>query len=228
MSRMTFINLPVKDLAKSTEFFATVGFSFDPQFTDDNATRMIISDETSVMLGVEPFFETFIAPRRLADTSTSTEVIVGLSADSLEEVDDLVGKVIATGAQDRGEAQHDGFMYMRGFRTSTGTSGRSSTWIYPDSQSSSARVPGGVPCRCWTSSSPRRCKGGDVGVHRRGWLVEQRPSLVSGPNVLRPQVGAIRRATWARCGQSRDSWTQRAKSHSSRRSASSSARSAIR
>jgi predicted lactoylglutathione lyase len=116
MSTMTFINLPVKDLAKATEFFTALGFAFDPQFTDENASRMIISEETSAMLAVEPFFEGFIAPQAVADTSTSREVVIGLSAESRAQVDDLVGKALAAGAQDLGEAQDDGFMYMRGFR----------------------------------------------------------------------------------------------------------------
>lgn len=116
MTMKTFINLPVKDLARATEFFTRIGFSFDPQFTDENATRMIISEDTSVMLAVEPFFQGFIAPQSIADTSTSREVVVGLSAESREQVDQLVGKALAAGAQDLGEAQDDGFMYMRGFR----------------------------------------------------------------------------------------------------------------
>jgi predicted lactoylglutathione lyase len=115
MSRMTFINLPVKDLAKARDFFGRIGFSFDEEFTDDNASRMIVSDDTSVMLAVEPFFKGFISPLEVADTSTSRETIVGLSADSREEVDDLVGKAVSAGAQALGDAQDDGFMYMRGF-----------------------------------------------------------------------------------------------------------------
>lgn len=129
MSRQTFINLPVKDLARSTAFFTTVGFSFDPQFTDDNATRMIVSDDTSVMLAVERFFKGFITPQDIADTSTSREVIVGLSADSREQVDDLVGKAIKAGAQDLGGPQDDSFMYMRGFQD---LDGHQWSFIYMD------------------------------------------------------------------------------------------------
>ncbi len=116
MTTMTFINLAVKDLAKAQGFFTSLGFSFDEQFTDDNATRMIISEETSVMLMVEPFFKSFIAPHDIADTSASREVIVGLSAESREQVDDLTEKAAAAGADALGEAQDDGFMYMRGSR----------------------------------------------------------------------------------------------------------------
>jgi uncharacterized protein len=116
MAMQTFINLPVKDLGRATGFFSAMGFSFDPQFTDENATRMIISDETSVMLAAEPFFEGFIEPQEVADTSKSREVVVGLSADSREQVDDLTEKALAAGAESLGEPQDDGFMYMRGFR----------------------------------------------------------------------------------------------------------------
>ena len=112
----TFINLPVKDLAKATEFFSAIGFTFDEVFTDENATRMIVSNETSVMLAVEPFFEGFIAPQEIADTSSSREVVLGLSAESREQVDDLTEKALAAGAEGLGEPQDDGFMYMRGFR----------------------------------------------------------------------------------------------------------------
>ena len=116
MARMTFINLPVRDLEASTAFFTAVGFAFDPVFTDENSTRMIISDETSAMLMTEPFFEAFVAPQDVADTSATSEVIVGLSAESRDEVDDLTERAIAAGAQSLGEPQDQGFMYMRGFR----------------------------------------------------------------------------------------------------------------
>ena len=116
MGMQTFVNLPVKDLARATEFFAAIGFSFDPQFTDENATRMIVSDDTSVMLAVEPFFKGFIEPQDIADTSRSREVIVGLSAESREHVDDLAEKALAAGALALGEPDDQGFMYMRGFR----------------------------------------------------------------------------------------------------------------
>jgi predicted lactoylglutathione lyase len=120
MATMTFVNLPVKDLSRTTAFFANLDFAFDPQFTDENATRMIVSDETSVMLVVEPFFEGFIAPQDIADTSRSREVIVGLSAESREQVDDLSDRAIAAGAEALGEPDDQGFMYMRGFRDPDG------------------------------------------------------------------------------------------------------------
>jgi uncharacterized protein len=129
MATQTFVNLPVKDLTKATEFFSAIGFSFDPEFTDENATRMIISDETSVMLAVEPFFKGFIEPQGVADTSRTREVIVGLSAESREQVDDLAEKAVAAGAQPLGEPEDQGFMYMRGFRD---LDGHQWSFIYMD------------------------------------------------------------------------------------------------
>jgi predicted lactoylglutathione lyase len=129
MATQTFVNLPVKDLAKATEFFTKLGFSFDQQFTSEDATRMIVSDDTSVMLAVEPFFKGFIAPQEIADTSTSKEVVVGLSAESREQVDDLAEKAVAAGGQALGEPQDDGFMYMRGF---SDLDGHQWSFIYMD------------------------------------------------------------------------------------------------
>ena len=129
MAMQTFINLPVKDLAKTTAFFTKLGFDFDRQFTDENATRMIVSDETSVMLVVEPFFEGFIGPQEIADTSRSREVLVGLSAESREQVDDLSDKALAAGGQPVGEPDDQGFMYMRGFRD---LDGHQWSFIYMD------------------------------------------------------------------------------------------------
>lgn len=129
MPRQTFVNLPVRDLTKATEFFKKIGFSFDPQFTDENATRMIISDDTSVMLAVEPFFKGFIEPQEIADTSRSREVIIGLSAESREQVDDLSEKALAAGGQALGEPEDQGFMYMRGF---SDLDGHQWSFIYMD------------------------------------------------------------------------------------------------
>jgi predicted lactoylglutathione lyase len=129
MATQTFVNLPVKDLTKATEFFTKLGFSFDEQFTDENATRMIVSDDTSVMLVVEPFFKGFITPQDITDTSKSREVIVGLSAESREQVDDLADKALAAGGQSLGEPEDEGFMYMRGFRD---LDGHQWSFIYMD------------------------------------------------------------------------------------------------
>jgi predicted lactoylglutathione lyase len=112
----TFINLPVKDLAQATGFFEGLGFRFDQEFTSANATMMVISEDAAVMLAVEPFFEDFIGPAHIPDTDTSREVVVGLSVDRREEVDDLVDRAVSAGGQSLGDAVEDGPMYMRGFR----------------------------------------------------------------------------------------------------------------
>jgi predicted lactoylglutathione lyase len=129
MAMMTFVNLPVKDLPKAKQFFTSIGFSFDEQFSDENASRMIISDEASVMLEVEPYFQGFIAPQEIADTSRSREVIVGLTAESREHVDDLTEKALAAGAEELGEPDDQGYMYMRGFRD---LDGHQWSFIYMD------------------------------------------------------------------------------------------------
>jgi uncharacterized protein len=129
MAMMTFVNLPVKDLPKAKEFFTSIGFSFDEQFSDENASRLIISDEASVMLESEPFFQGFIAPQEIADTSKSREVIVGLSAESREHVDELTDKAVLAGAEELGEPDDQGFMYMRGFRD---LDGHQWSFIYMD------------------------------------------------------------------------------------------------
>ncbi len=112
---MTFINLPVKDLAKTVEFFTTLGFSFNQQFSDENTTCMVLSDDAYVMLHVEPVFKSF-TQQDVTDTSTSREVIVGLSAETREQVDDLVDKAVGGGGHALGEPVDDGFMYMRAFQ----------------------------------------------------------------------------------------------------------------
>ncbi|MEI7024827.1 VOC family protein [Paenibacillus sp. y28] len=109
-----FVNLPVKDLDKAVAFFTEIGFSFNPQFTNENATCMIVSDHIFVMLLVEPFFNSF-TKKEIADTSKTAEVIMALSADSRTEVDGLVNKAIAAGGQAASEPMDHGFMYSRSF-----------------------------------------------------------------------------------------------------------------
>ena len=113
-SRMVFLNLPVKDLDKSVAYFTQLGFTFNPQFTDENATAMVVSEQAIVMLLVEPFFKTFTG-KEIADPATHTEAIVGLSAESREEVDALCDRAIELGGSVAGEPQDHGFMYGRSF-----------------------------------------------------------------------------------------------------------------
>lgn len=91
-----FVNLPVKDLNKSIDFFTQLGFTFNPQFTDKNATCMIVGKDNFVMLVVEDFFKTF-TNKAISDASKSTEVVVVLSAESKKKVDEIVNKALAVG-----------------------------------------------------------------------------------------------------------------------------------
>ena len=114
MSTMTFVNLPVKDLARSKQFFTSLGFGFNEQFGDDSTACLVLSDLAFVLLHVEPTFAQF-TQQEVADTSKTREVLIGLSADSRGAVDELVDRAVAGGGQSLGDAQDQGFMYMRAF-----------------------------------------------------------------------------------------------------------------
>jgi predicted lactoylglutathione lyase len=115
MAKNIFVNLPVKDLKRSVEFFTKLGFTFNPAFTDENATSMIIGDNIYAMLLVENYFRTFMK-KEIADTSKSSEVIICIDAENNQGVDELVNKAIAAGAIEPMDAKDYGFMYQRGFQ----------------------------------------------------------------------------------------------------------------
>lgn len=115
MTSQIFVNLPVKDLDKSVAFFTRMGYEFDPQFTDENATCMIVGENIFVMLLVESFFRTFTS-KELCDATTSTEVIVCLSENSRERVDQLVAEAVAAGGTMPSGPRDYGFMYQHGFQ----------------------------------------------------------------------------------------------------------------
>ncbi len=114
MSREIFINLPVRDLQKTMEFFSALGFTYNPQFTDEKAACMIISDKAYVMLLSEPFFKGF-TKNEICDTSTRTEAIFALSCESKAEVDQLVRKAIDAGGRPALDPVDHGFMYNWSF-----------------------------------------------------------------------------------------------------------------
>ena len=114
LSRKIFINLPIKDLTKTIEFFTKLGFTFNPQFTNENATCMIVSEDIYFMLLVEKFFKTFIE-KEISDATKNTEVLLGLTAGSRKEVDDMVHKAIQAGGKEPRPAQDHGWMYGRVF-----------------------------------------------------------------------------------------------------------------
>lgn len=110
-----FVNLPVEDLDRSVEFFTQLGYTFNPQFTDENATCMIISDSIFAMLLVKPYFKGF-TKKAIPNTTTDSEVIVALSADTRATVDELVDNAIKAGAKITNEPSDLGFMYSRSFQ----------------------------------------------------------------------------------------------------------------
>ena len=114
MSRKIFVNLPIKNMERSQAFFKSLGFSFNPQFTNDQGACMVVSDDIFVMLLVEPFFQTF-TKKPIADATKTTEVLVCLSAESRAEVDSLVKKALAAGGTSPNPPQDHGFMYGHGF-----------------------------------------------------------------------------------------------------------------
>lgn len=119
MSRQIFVNLPIADMQRSKAFFTALGFSFNPQFTNDQGACMVIADNIFAMLLVQPFFKTFI-DTDIADATKSTEVLVCLSCSSRSEVDELVKKAVAAGGTPHRQPQDHGFMYGHGFHDPDG------------------------------------------------------------------------------------------------------------
>ncbi len=119
MNQQIYVNLPVRDLERSKTFFAALGYSFNPQFTDDKAACMVVSDSIYVMLLTEPFFQGFTG-KPLVDARQATEVITCLSCTSREEVDALVKKAWSAGGTVPRAAVDHGFMYQHGFEDPDG------------------------------------------------------------------------------------------------------------
>ena len=109
-SRMIFVNLAVRDLRKSQEFFSALGFKFNPKFTDEKAACMVLSEEAFVMLLTEPFFKTF-TKKEICNTQVQTEGYFALSCSSRAEVDQLVKTALAAGGTPAMDPMDDGFMY---------------------------------------------------------------------------------------------------------------------
>ena len=109
-SRKIFINLPVRDLKRSVDFFTKLGFAFNPQFTDERATCMIVSEEAYVMLLVEDRFKDF-TKKEICDTSARTEGIFALSAESKSDVDEMVRIAVESGGSSAMPPMDYGFMY---------------------------------------------------------------------------------------------------------------------
>jgi hypothetical protein len=115
MATKIFVNLPVKNLDESVAFFAALGFKHNPQFTDETAACIVVSEDIFVMLLTEAKFKTF-TPKKICDAKASTEVLVALSLDSREQIDDIVRKAVRAGGTTYNDAQDHGFMYSHGFQ----------------------------------------------------------------------------------------------------------------
>ncbi len=115
MTRKIFVNMPVRDLAASIAFFTELGFQFNPQFTTENATCMVVNDDAFVMLLVEPYFKSFM-PKEICDTATHAETLIALSAGSREEVQGMVDKAVASGGRRAGDPVDQGVMYGWSFQ----------------------------------------------------------------------------------------------------------------
>lgn len=115
MPSKIFVNLPVKDLKRSKDFFSQLGFTFNMQFTNEKAACLVINEgHIYAMLITEPYFKTF-TKKEIADASKTTEVLIALDANSKEEVKDLIKKAVAAGGSTYMEPQDHGMMYQHSF-----------------------------------------------------------------------------------------------------------------
>lgn len=119
MATQIFVNLPVKHLNRSMEFYTKLGYSFNMQFTDETAACMIVSEDIYVMLLTEAKFQEF-TPKPICDATKSTEVLVCLSCENRAQVDELVQKAVAAGGSTHAQAKDYGFMYQHGYQDPDG------------------------------------------------------------------------------------------------------------
>jgi predicted lactoylglutathione lyase len=115
MATKIFVNLPVKDLKKSMDFFKALGYSFNPQFTDDTAACMVISEDIYAMLLTYAKFKDF-TPKAICDATKNTEVLIALSLDSRDQVKEIVAKAVAAGGSTYADPKDYGFMLQHGFQ----------------------------------------------------------------------------------------------------------------
>lgn len=119
MGKQLILNLPVKDLDRSVAFFTHLGYGFNPQFTDENATCLVIDEECFVMLLKEEYFQTF-TDRKVIDTSAGIQALYALGVESREEVDEHVRRAGEAGGSIPRQPVDHGFMYQHGFEDPDG------------------------------------------------------------------------------------------------------------
>ncbi len=114
MSRQIFVNLPIKRIDRTQAFFTHLGFTFNQKYSNEQGVCMVVAPDISVMLLVEPFFQTF-TKKPIANAHETVQVLICLSCESRAEVDELVVKALAAGGTAPNPVQDHGFMYGHGF-----------------------------------------------------------------------------------------------------------------
>lgn len=119
MATKIFVNLPVKDLNKSKEFYTKIGFSINPQFSDETGACVVISEDIYVMVLTHAKFKQF-TPKEIADSAKTSEVLTALSFESKEKVNEIFDAAVQAGGSEAGPLQDHGFMYSRSFNDPDG------------------------------------------------------------------------------------------------------------
>ena len=119
MNKNIFVNMVVKDLKKSKEFFTELGYTFNEQFTDETAAALVISENIYAMLLTHEKVKQF-TKKTIVDSHTATEVVIAISCENKEEVDEMMEKVIAAGGTEARPAEDYGFMYAKSFEDPDG------------------------------------------------------------------------------------------------------------
>ena len=120
MAKQIFVNLHVKNLNKTKNFFSKLGFKFNPKFTNKNAACMIIGKNIFSMLIVEKYFKSFIPKKKISNAKKNAEVLNALSVESRKKVDQMISKAIKAGGKEYRKAQDYGWMYGRAFEDING------------------------------------------------------------------------------------------------------------
>lgn len=142
MPKMIFVNLAVKDVARATAFYEAVGFTRDERFSNEQASAMMWSDTITIMILSHDFYRSFMPHKAIADTATTSEVILCLSFDSREAVDAVVDKAVAAGGKGDVNAPDDhGWMYGRSFED---LDGHSFAPMFMDMEAAMAAMAGGA------------------------------------------------------------------------------------
>lgn len=115
MSKQVIFNLAVRDVEKSKAFFSSLGFSFNPQFSNERAAMMVIEEGSiQAMLTAEDFFKT-LTGKPVVQAKEANEIVICLTCDSREEVASLVEKAVAAGGRTPHPLEDEGFMVSQGF-----------------------------------------------------------------------------------------------------------------